>query len=391
MVHAGVPAVGVEKARPMPTPPPESVGSSAVSLRQISKSFDGHQVIAGLDLDVAPGEFLAVVGPSGSGKTTMMRIIGGFESPDAGIVEIAGEDVTDLPAERRNINTVFQSYALFPHLNVLDNVAFGPRMRGRGRAERERKANELLELVHLGGTGRRLPRELSGGMQQRVALARALANDPAVLLLDEPLGALDRKLREEMQRELRRVQATLGATFVYVTHDQDEAFGMADRLAVMRDGRLVQMGDPATIYDQPANAWVALFVGSANRLPVTVRDTAPARLDSALGPLAAGYLAPGLAAGSAGLAVIRPEATRFEPWVATAPAGQPNRFAARLDDVVAIGPSLRLRATAADGTAFESVVNRAGSATTGLAPGDPVAIAFDAPSVRVYAVDEAIP
>ena len=354
---------------------------------------EGHAVRAldGVDLCVGGNEFVTLLGPSGCGKTTLLRVISGFEGLDGGELRIQGQLMNDVPAHLRPVHTVFQSYALFPHLNVLDNVAFGPRMRGRGRAERERKANELLELVHLGGTGRRLPRELSGGMQQRVALARALANDPAVLLLDEPLGALDRKLREEMQRELRRVQATLGATFVYVTHDQDEAFGMADRLAVMRDGRLVQMGDPATIYDQPANAWVALFVGSANRLPVSVRDTAPARLDSALGPLAAGYLAPGLAAGSAGLAVIRPEATRFEPWVATAPAGQPNRFAARLDDVVAIGPSLRLRATAADGTAFESVVNRAGSATTGLAPGDPVAIAFDAPSVRVYAVDEAIP
>jgi ABC-type Fe3+/spermidine/putrescine transport system ATPase subunit len=372
----------------MPTPPPDSLGSSAVSLRQISKSFDGHRVIAGLDLDVAPGEFLAVVGPSGSGKTTMMRIIGGFESPDAGTVEIAGKDVTELPAERRNVNTVFQSYALFPHLTVLDNVAFGPRMRGRGKAERERKANDLLELVHLGGAGRRLPRELSGGMQQRVALARALANDPAVLLLDEPLGALDRKLREEMQRELRRVQATLGATFVYVTHDQDEAFGMADRLAVMRDGRLEQVGDPATIYDQPANAWIALFVGSANRIPVTVRAVGtPARLDSALGPLAAFYLEPGLSAGSAALAVVRPEATRFEPVVEPIPAGEPNRIPARLADVVAIGPSLRLRATAADGTAFEAVANRAGGTTTRLGPGDPVEITFDASAIRAYAAE----
>ena len=207
---------------------------------------------------------MAIVGPSGSGKTTTMRLIGGFEAPDSGSVSIAGQDVTALPAEKRSVNTVFQSYALFPHLNVLDNVAFGPRMRGMGRTARLRKAQELLDLVRLPDAGPRKPGELSGGMQQRVALARALANDPAVLLLDEPLGALDRKLRVEMQRELRRVRAALGSTFIYVTHDQEEAFGMADRLAVMRDGRIEQIGDPARIYDKPANAWVALFVGSAN-------------------------------------------------------------------------------------------------------------------------------
>jgi ABC-type Fe3+/spermidine/putrescine transport system ATPase subunit len=249
------------------TPSPTPIGS-AVTLRGIDKSFGGRRVIVNLSLEVTAGEFLAVLGPSGSGKTTLMRIIAGFEAPDAGVIEIAGRDVTGTPAEKRNVNTVFQSYALFPHMSVLDNVAFGPRMRGLGRAEREKKAKELLELVRLDGEGKLMPAQLSGGMQQRVALARALANEPAVLLLDEPLGALDRTLREDLQRELRRIHQSLGITFVYVTHDQEEAFGLADRLALMREGRFVQIGDPGSLYDNPASAWVANFLGSTTEATV---------------------------------------------------------------------------------------------------------------------------
>jgi ABC-type Fe3+/spermidine/putrescine transport system ATPase subunit len=358
----------------------------AVSLLDVSKSYGGKVVIADLRLDVEPGEFLAIVGPSGSGKTTAMRIIGGFESPDSGTVEIAGEDVTAVPAERRNVNTVFQSYALFPHMNVLDNVAFGPRMRGLSRAARQQKANQMLELVHLADAGERLPNELSGGMQQRVALARALANDPVILLLDEPLGALDRKLREEMQRELRRVQSSLGATFIYVTHDQDEAFGMADRLAVMRDGRFEQIGDPATIYDQPANAWVARFVGSANSISATLDDAgAPASLGSVLGPLQSNHLQTGLRAGDRVTAIVRPEVTRFVPRAADAISEAPNRIPARLIDRVAVGPSLRLRASTAGGHEFEAVADR--SAADNIRPADPVFVTFDAASLRTYRED----
>ena len=363
-----------------------SARQTAVSLRNVSKSYDGRTVIADLGLDVEPGEFLAIVGPSGSGKTTAMRIIGGFESPDTGTVEIAGEDVTAVPAERRNVNTVFQSYALFPHMNVLDNVAFGPRMRGLSRAARQQKANQMLELVHLAEAGQRLPNELSGGMQQRVALARAVANDPVILLLDEPLGALDRKLREEMQRELRRVQSALGATFIYVTHDQDEAFGMADRLAVMRDGRFEQIGDPATIYDQPANAWVARFVGSANSISATLADIgAPASLRSDLGPLQSNHLQAGLKTGDRVTAIVRPEVTRFVGRAANAVAEVPNRIPARLVDRVAVGPSLRLRASAAGGREFEAVADR--SAADGIRPGDPIFVTFDAASLRTYRDD----
>jgi len=245
---------------------PAPASASAVALRGVSKSYGNRLVVSNVSLEVAQGEFLAILGPSGSGKTTIIRIIGGFEVPDAGSVLIAGEDVTLVPAERRNVNTVFQSYALFPHLNVLDNVAYGPRMRDVPRSARYARAHQLLDLVRLSAAGDRKPYELSGGMQQRVALARALANDPAVLLLDEPLGALDRKLRDELQRELRRVQTELAATFIYVTHDQEEAFGMADRLVVLREGVVQQVGTPDDVYAHPANRYVAGFMGYRNML-----------------------------------------------------------------------------------------------------------------------------
>jgi ABC-type Fe3+/spermidine/putrescine transport system ATPase subunit len=358
----------------------QSPDPTAVALRGVVKRFGEQTVLDGLSLAVPRGEFLAIVGPSGSGKTTAMRVIGGFETPDEGSVWISGEDVTGLPAERRDVNTVFQSYALFPHLSVLDNIAYGPRMRGVPRAERRRQAGELLELVRLSDVGDRKPNQLSGGMQQRVALARALANQPAVLLLDEPLGALDRKLREEMQRELRRIQSELGATFIYITHDQEEAFGMADRLAVMRDGRFAQIGDPATLYDEPVDAWVALFLGSANRIRATVGEGDA--LASDLGPLAAGHIAADLAAGDRALVIIRPEQTRFERPVAAGP----NAIAARIVDVVALGPSLRLRAVTAGGVEFESIERRGDGRPdgAGLHAGDAITVTFHASAARAY-------
>ena len=356
---------------------------SAVSLRQISKSFNGDDVLRGLDLEVAAGEFLAVLGPSGSGKTTMMRLIAGFEQPDNGSVWIAGEDVTDSPAERRNVNTVFQSYALFPHMTVLDNVGFGPRMRGLSKAVRDRKATELLDLVKLSSDGRRMPRELSGGMQQRVALARALANEPAVLLLDEPLGALDRTLREDLQRELRRIHKSLGITFIYVTHDQEEAFGLADRLALMRDGHFVQIGEPGNVYDNPANAWVATFLGSTNNLATMVGPNGT--LTSALGPIAADHVDSTLAHGDKAIAIVRPEATLISRRRGL---HEPNCFDAQLVDLVAIGPSLRLRAVAANGQSFEAIASRASPEAERVHPGDAVSIRFDAAAVRVYPDDD---
>ncbi len=239
----------------------------AVSFRQVSRHFGAVKAVDAVDLDIAPGEFFAMLGPSGSGKTTCLRLIAGFEQPTAGSVSIFGERAEGVPPYRRNVNTVFQDYALFPHLNVLDNVAYGLMVKGVGKAERCRSAEEALSLVRLPGYGARRPGQLSGGQRQRVALARALVNQPRVLLLDEPLGALDLKLRENMQEELKTLQKSLGITFVFVTHDQGEALSMADRVAVFNEGRIMQVGTPQEIYERPATRFVADFVGSSNVLP----------------------------------------------------------------------------------------------------------------------------
>ncbi|HXY81360.1 MAG TPA: ABC transporter ATP-binding protein [Gaiellaceae bacterium] len=222
--------------------------------------------IARLDLDIAEGEFFTLLGPSGSGKTTTLRVIAGFERPDAGRVELAGTDVTQTAPSERDVNTVFQDYALFPHMSVLENVEYGLRVKGVGRRERRARATEVLERVRLPHVGGRRPVQLSGGQRQRVALARAIVNSPSVLLLDEPLGALDLKLRQEMQVFLKELQRELGITFVYVTHDQEEALTMSDRLAVFNDGRIEQIGTPADVYEHPGTEFVAGFVGVSNVL-----------------------------------------------------------------------------------------------------------------------------
>jgi putative spermidine/putrescine transport system ATP-binding protein len=219
-----------------------------------------------LDLEVHRGEFFTLLGPSGSGKTTTLRMIAGFEEPDTGTVELEGTDITALPPYDRSVNTVFQDYALFPHMSVGENVEYGLRVKGVGREERRRKASEALETVRLAGYEARRPSQLSGGQQQRVALARAIVNRPRVLLLDEPLGALDLKLREQMQVELKTIQDVVGITFIYVTHDQDEALTMSNRIAVFNDGRIEQVGTPTEVYERPANPFVAGFVGVSNLL-----------------------------------------------------------------------------------------------------------------------------
>jgi spermidine/putrescine transport system ATP-binding protein len=235
-----------------------------VELRAVVKRFDDVAAVDGIDLAVRHGEFLSLLGPSGCGKTTTLRLIAGFEQPDEGRVLIGGRDVAGLPPYRRDVNTVFQSYALFPHLTVAENVAYGLKQARIPRALRAARARELLELVRLPGVGDRKPRQLSGGQQQRVALARALAKEPRVLLLDEPLGALDLKLRKEMQVFLKRLHGELGMTFVYVTHDQEEALTMSDRVVVMNGGRIEQVAPPREVYDRPASAFVAEFIGETN-------------------------------------------------------------------------------------------------------------------------------
>jgi putative spermidine/putrescine transport system ATP-binding protein len=243
-----------------------AVGTPAIRLAGLRKSYGPVTAVAGVDLDIAESEFFTMLGPSGSGKTTLLRLIAGFERPDAGSVELGGRDVTRVPPYGRNVNTVFQDYALFPHMTVLENVAYGLRVRRVPAAQRRQRAEAALEMVRLPGLGRRKPVQLSGGQRQRVALARAIVNEPAVLLLDEPLGALDLKLRQEMQLELKRIQREVRITFIYVTHDQEEALTMSDRLAVFDSGRLEQLGSPVEVYERPASEFVAGFIGVSNLL-----------------------------------------------------------------------------------------------------------------------------
>ena len=238
-----------------------------IELKNITKEYEGEQVLRGINLDIHDKEFVTLLGPSGCGKTTTLRIVGGFITPDSGDVYFGGKRVIDLPPYKRPVNTVFQKYALFPHLNVYENVAFGLRLKKTPESEVARRVGEMLELVDLKGFDRRSVNQLSGGQQQRIAIARALINNPKVLLLDEPLGALDLKLRKEMQIELKKIQQRMEITFIYVTHDQEEALTMSDTVVVMRDGTIQQIGTPQDIYNEPVNAFVADFIGESNILP----------------------------------------------------------------------------------------------------------------------------
>src|SRR6266700_2454393 len=251
---------------------PEKLPRPAIGLVGVSKRFGTHVAVDDVTLEIGEGEFFSLLGPSGCGKTTTLRMVAGFELPDAGRIVLKGNDVTEVPANRRPVNMVFQQYALFPHMSVYDNVAFGLKVKRVPRAEHSERVQEMLRVVSLEGLDRRRARQLSGGQQQRVALARALVNRPAALLLDEPLGALDVKLRKQMQLELKRIQAELGTTFVYVTHDQEEALAMSDRIAVMNGGRVEQIGSPREIYEHPQTAFVADFIGSLNALEIDVGE-----------------------------------------------------------------------------------------------------------------------
>jgi len=244
----------------------ENGAEKIIQLENIVKSFDGEMILKSVNLEIGDKEFVTLLGPSGCGKTTTLRIIGGFETPDSGTVYFDGKAVNDVPPYKRPVNTVFQKYALFPHLNVFENIAFGPKLRGEKGPELTKKVHEMLEIVNLKGFEKRSISTLSGGQQQRVAIARALINQPRVLLLDEPLGALDLKLRKDMQIELKNIQQRMGITFVYVTHDQEEALSMSDVVVVMDNGEIQQIGTPQDIYNEPVNAFVADFIGESNIL-----------------------------------------------------------------------------------------------------------------------------
>lgn len=288
----------------------------SVELRDLTKIFEGPRgagnevaAVRGVNLGIHPGEFFTLLGPSGCGKTTTLRLIGGFEVPTKGEVYIEGKPMSHVPPYRRPVNIVFQNYALFPHLTVAQNVAFGLAIKGVPRVERERRVQEALALVRLPNIGSRKPNQLSGGQQQRVALARALINEPAVLLLDEPLGALDLKLRKQMQTELKHLQQQVGITFIYVTHDQEEALTMSDRIAVMNDGQVLQVGDPVTIYERPSCRFVADFIGETNFLKARVlgRERGRVCLDVAGERVWAGTTEEPLREGQEVTLAIRPE------------------------------------------------------------------------------------
>jgi putative spermidine/putrescine transport system ATP-binding protein len=309
------PADGSARAGSSPAP--------AVRLDRVEKRFGDVVAVAGIDLDVADGEFFSMLGPSGSGKTTTLRMIAGFELPTTGRIVLHGEDVTSRPPFERDVNTVFQDYALFPHMNVGDNVAYGLTIRKVPKREREARVTEALRMVRLEGYERRRPGQLSGGQRQRVALARALVNRPRVLLLDEPLGALDLKLREGMQIELKAIQQAVGITFIYVTHDQEEALTMSDRIAVFNDGRIEQIGTPASVYERPATPFVAGFVGASN----LVRGDAARAI-----------------VGRDGTFTVRPEKIRLAD-LDDVPADDENSAPGTIRQVVYLGPDTRYYVT----------------------------------------------
>jgi putative spermidine/putrescine transport system ATP-binding protein len=358
-----------------PAEPADALSVPAIGLDGVAKEFHSRgEVIAavrGIDLTIRKGEFFSMLGPSGCGKTTTMRMIAGFEEPTRGTVRLDGRDVTAAPPNKRDVNMVFQSYALFPHMSVFENVAFGLRRKSVPKDQITRQVGEMLEIVDLTGREQRRPREMSGGQQQRVALARALVNHPKALLLDEPLGALDLKLRQAMQVELKRIQREVGITFVYVTHDQNEALTMSDRIAVMNAGRIEQLDKPETLYAAPKTQFVAGFIGESNFIPVECRNGSvwyeDRRIQTAGAPPAAGRH----------LMVVRPEKLRLV--TAAEPSDGINVLDATLSDIIYQGDSFVCYASLRDGRQLTLRDYCRSDVLSRLpAPGQPVRLGLDA-------------
>jgi spermidine/putrescine transport system ATP-binding protein len=351
----------------------------SVRLEGVSKRFGDFTAVRSLDLDVERGEFFTLLGPSGCGKTTTLRMVAGFEEPSEGRILLDGDDVSGLPAFKRPTNTVFQSYALFPHLSVERNVAFGLERRKTAKDEVRRRVGEELERVGLADAAKRKPRQLSGGQQQRVALARALVNRPAVLLLDEPLGALDLKLRKGLQIQLKQIQRDVGITFVYVTHDQEEALTMSDRIAVMNRGVLEQVEAPEDVYERPRTTFVAGFIGVSNLMPGSVASIdgagAVVRLDA--GPEARAPHARGLAAGERCHAVVRPEKLELHPSAAGAPGGRAS-VEGTVESALYLGTATQVTVMLADEVRMTVLVPNTDEAARGRlpGPGDAVRLAW---------------
>ena len=362
-----------------------------VKLVDVVKQFGEAVVVDHINLEVRAGEFFSLLGPSGCGKTTTLRMIGGFEAPTSGVIELQGQDVTWLPPYKRNVNTVFQNYALFPHLTIYENVAFGLRRKGIKDAEVKSRVTDMLALVELAGFETRRPTQISGGQAQRVALARALINKPAVLLLDEPLGALDLKLRKQMQVELKRIQQEVGITFIYVTHDQEEAMTMSDRIAVMNKGRYEQLGEPEVLYERPMTRFVAGFLGVSNLLPGAVEGNdgtySAVRLADDTRIRAPRALVGDTANVSVG---VRPEKIRLHEADVEAPAGH-NHMSGVVRDASYLGVSTQYQIEARGGaqiTVYEQNVERATKAEL-WAPGEAVQLTWSPDHTFVVADDGA--
>jgi spermidine/putrescine transport system ATP-binding protein len=346
-----------------------------VRLERVTKEFGDVKAVDDLSLSFDRGGFVALLGPSGCGKTTTLRMIGGFEEPTAGTVYLGEQDVTGLPPYKREVNTVFQNYALFPHMNIYDNVAFGIRQRGASKHDVSKQVPEMLDLVQLAGFEKRKPTQLSGGQAQRVALARALINKPRVLLLDEPLGALDLKLRKQMQIELKRIQTEVNITFIHVTHDQEEAMTMADRIAVMNQGRIDQIGPPAELYEHPQTAFVAGFLGISNLVNVTVEDGGRVRLPDGS---TASLPAEALSGAPRELRIgVRPEKMRLAPADDPQENGDVNHLTGTISDVSYTGVSTQYIIETQAGDELVAIVQNAGRGARRLVAGQGVRASWD--------------